>query len=241
MRILCIPDVHNKPWIFDEADKLLAEKKADCAVQIGDLLDDWGQEFAIEQYSRTLQRCIKFHKDHPDTVWIMGDHDFSYHHTEIPYKNSGHSKFVEGEVNTWLRQMERIGASQQIIHVIDGVIFTHAGLGMDWVKSLVPRGTHWEDDLEYVYNLVKSASTQELWEDVGPLWLRPQLYPTEMCPAKLQVVGHTPIEYPYEQNGVLSTDTFSTCRDGAPLGDQNFCIVDTETGLWQPTKEILHE
>ncbi len=39
MKVLVIPDVHLKPWMFDEAEKVSAEKY-DKIVCLGDLVDD---------------------------------------------------------------------------------------------------------------------------------------------------------------------------------------------------------
>ena len=41
MKVLIIPDVHLKPWIFDQAEDIMRDKGFDRAVFIGDLVDDW--------------------------------------------------------------------------------------------------------------------------------------------------------------------------------------------------------
>lgn len=40
MKVLIIPDVHLKPWMFRDAEMIFLEKKADRAICLGDLLDD---------------------------------------------------------------------------------------------------------------------------------------------------------------------------------------------------------
>jgi hypothetical protein len=45
----------------------------------------------------------------------------------------------------------------------------------------------------------------------------------------LHVVGHTPMEAITLCDNVLSTDVFSTYRDGTPIGSQKFVIVYTIT------------
>lgn len=232
-RVLAIGDVHLKTKIFDRADEILASGQADFAVQMGDLVDDWDEGFNLALYSRTLQRAIKFHKDHPDTLWCMGNHDFGYWHPEYGKRESGHSRFVEGEVATLLREMERRGAKQQIMHVVDGFIFTHAGLTLGWVQDRTPANSHWDNELDFVYNLVNDATPEELWEENSPLWVRPQEVHYVMYPAPLQVVGHTPVKTVGEDNGVLSTDTFSTYSNGTPFGDGSFAIIDTKGGKWE--------
>ena len=43
MKVLVIPDVHLKPWMFEQAAVLMREKKADRAVCLMDITDDWGK------------------------------------------------------------------------------------------------------------------------------------------------------------------------------------------------------
>lgn len=54
MRVLVIPDIHLKPWIFDRTEKILRDGKADRAVCLMDMPDDWNMEFQIERYKETL-------------------------------------------------------------------------------------------------------------------------------------------------------------------------------------------
>lgn len=44
MRVLVIPDIHLKTWIFDCAEDILKDGKADRAVCLMDIPDDWGME-----------------------------------------------------------------------------------------------------------------------------------------------------------------------------------------------------
>lgn len=44
MKVLVIPDIHLKPWIFDRAEKIIKDGKADRAVCLMDIPDDWNME-----------------------------------------------------------------------------------------------------------------------------------------------------------------------------------------------------
>ena len=44
-----------------------------------------------------------------------------------------------------------------------------------------------------------------------------------------QVVGHTPVEKIAEKNGFISTDVFSTYRDGTQIGESAMIVVDSLT------------
>lgn len=239
--VLPIPDVHLKPKIFDKAEKILTLGQADFAIQMGDLTDDWGEEFNIGLYTRTLQRAIKFQKDFPSTLWILSNHDYGYWHANMGVRESGHSKFVEGEVLTFLNELERHGGKQKIIHIVDDCIFTHAGLTQSWALrqlQLVGYDSSTKiPDNGTLSTIVNFASSSELWQENSPIWARPQIDDYVMYPAKLQIVGHTPVKTPEEKHGVLSTDTHSTYSNGAPFGDDKFVIVDTETGEWEVVEE----
>ena len=69
MKVLVIPDVHLKPWLFDRASEILNMKKADRAVCLMDIADDWNKQFQTELYRETYDRAVKFAQDHPDTLW----------------------------------------------------------------------------------------------------------------------------------------------------------------------------
>lgn len=240
MRCLILPDVHLKPGIFDRADKILASGQADFAIQMGDLVDDWGQEFNVALYDRTMQRVLKFHRDHPNTLWCRGNHDFGYAYPDKGVRESGHSRFQEGIMGTYLREMERIGAKQKVMHLLGGVIFTHAGLTADWAcrrfekVGYAPGVKPSEANLVHIVN---HASPEELWQEDSPIWARPQHDEYIMWGDYLHVVGHTPVRHPTQEDDVLSTDLFSTYRDGTPFGDEKFVIIDTTTKDWRIAEE----
>ena len=63
MKVLVIPDVHLKPWMFEQAAVLMREKKADRAVCLMDIPDDWGKEYDIALYEQTYDAAIDFAKE----------------------------------------------------------------------------------------------------------------------------------------------------------------------------------
>ena len=76
-RVLVIPDVHLKPWIFDMADRV-DENSYDDIVILGDLVDDWGKGNDLDAYNETLDRAAEFGKEHDQSLWCYGNHDVSY-------------------------------------------------------------------------------------------------------------------------------------------------------------------
>ena len=96
MKILVIPDVHLKPFMFDQAAQLLKKGEADRAVCLMDIADDWGKQYEIYLYVQTYDAAIRFAKEFPDTLWCYGNHDLSY-----PWqcKESGYSPIAPRQSN----------------------------------------------------------------------------------------------------------------------------------------------
>ena len=78
MKVLVIPDVHLKPWMFRQAADFVRMGKAERAVCLMDIPDDWGREYDIELYEETYDEAIRFATEFPDTAWCYGNHDLSY-------------------------------------------------------------------------------------------------------------------------------------------------------------------
>lgn len=239
-RVLCIPDVHLKPRMFDQAHRILANAEADFAVQLGDMADDWGMEFAEALYEDTIEAAIEFQKKHRRTLWCMGNHDFGYYHPEqYGRRESGHSRSMEQPMERLIKRMRRARIKQEIVHLVDNVVFCHAGLSSTWVRDIKQaNGCDGYHSLAELVSLINAATPTQLWREDSPIWYRPQYSKIAPWSVRLQVVGHTPVSRPIEKGQVLSTDTFSTDSYGNPLGNNRFVIVDTVSAIW---KEVASE
>ena len=78
MKVLVIPDVHLKPWMFQRASELMKEIKADREVCLMDIADDWRKQFNLDLYVQTYDATIAFAKEYPETLWCYGNHDICY-------------------------------------------------------------------------------------------------------------------------------------------------------------------
>lgn len=144
-KVLVIPDIHLKPIMFERAAKILDSSQADFAVQLGDIFDDWGQEFNYRLYDMTTDKAIEFHKKYPKTLWCMGNHDFGYYLPEYGRRETGHSKMQEDTMADNVARMVGAGIEQKTIHVADNVIFSHAGLIANLGASTrQPLGNVWQ-------------------------------------------------------------------------------------------------
>ena len=120
-----------------------------------------------------------------------------------------------------------------IMHRIDNVLFSHGGLTADFLNWL--NKDLLDADIEEVIAAVNDAPHDYLWNDESPLWFRPQYETREIFRADIykQVVGHTPVERIFEKDGIISTDVFSTYRDGRQIGESAMMVIDSETGKYE--------
>lgn len=229
-KVLVIPDVHLKPWIFGRAAQLAGEY--DVAIALGDLVDDWGMQGDRDAYAETIEAAKAFAARNDSSLWCYGNHDYCYlHHDEGVY-NTGFSDELKHSVKAMLRGLEDVvGERFKIIHEIDGVLFSHGGVSnayLDKVRDRLGEDLTLEECVEFTNEV---ASSTVLWRDESPLWFRPTSAPPEQSSVEgvHQVVGHTPVTAPTQIDDILITDTFSTYSNGRPIGTQTLVIYDTET------------
>ena len=229
-KVLVIPDVHLRTWMFERAARLAGG--CDAVVVLGDLVDDWGKEDDRNAYADTIAAAKEFAASHPESLWCYGNHDYCYLHHDEGLYNTGFSDELKYFVNARLRELEEVvGDRYKIIHDIDGVLFSHAGVGKGYFNSLRDRlggDLSLGECIEFTNEV---ASSTILWGDDSPLWYRPlqDSHDTAGIEGVPQVVGHTPVPKPTWADGILITDTFSVHPNGTPLGTQSFIIYDTET------------
>ena len=231
MKILVIPDVHLKPWMFERASELIKENNAQRAVCLMDIADDWRQQYNLDLYIQTYDAAIQFAKDFPDTLWCYGNHDLSYLWQK---KESGYSPIAPRIVCEKLRILrESLPDERQLnyLHRIDNVLFSHGGLSGEFVMEYVP-AAYYNNDADAVIETINGFGPAEMWQDLSPVWYRPQYCAGEMYGSGnlLQAVGHTPVKAIAREGNVISCDVFSTDSNREPLGTQKFPVIDTVTG-----------
>ena len=229
MKVLVIPDVHLKPWMFDAATSVMKSSKVDRAVCLMDIPDEWGQEANLDLYMQTFDSAIRFQESYPDTLWSYGNHDLSYIWIQ---QESGFSLLAIQTVNEGLKKLANAlpdESQMAYIHRIDNVLFLHGGLTDPFVKYYASDIDY--DDVDAVVERINSLGCAEMWDDASPIWYRPQVYVEKMYKQDelLQVVGHTPVEEISMDWNLISCDVFSTYRDRSPIGTEEFLLIDTQT------------
>lgn len=169
MKIIVIPDVHLKPWMFERASVLMDEEKLDGAVCLMDLPDDWGHGKDFDLYIETYDAASRFAAAYPETKWCWGNHDLSY---KWGLDQSGYSSAMQPTVRGLQgRMVDLLPAGNPIRYVqrIGSVIFSHGGLSDLYVREAVPsiKG----NDVDGVIDRVNSRGARYLWNDESPIWL----------------------------------------------------------------------
>ena len=234
MKILVIPDIHLKPWMFDRASDILASGRAERAVCLMDMPDDWNEQYNIALYIRTFESAMSFARRFPETLWCWGNHDLSY---PWFFYESGYSLLAARVVRDELEEFRACLADESrlaYIHRIDDVLFMHGGLTESFVRKITPE-VHYNaahgDYTDAVIEAVNSFGSEYMWQDDSPLWYRPQLHGGRMFLQEqiLQVVGHTPVRSIQKNGNVISCDVFSNDSKGRQYGSREFLLIDTET------------
>ena len=235
-KILVIPDVHLRDWMFDEADRLMRENEIEQAVCLGDLVDDWDMQLNRKAYEAVFEKVFAFDEKHPNTLWCYGNHDVSYIWHKL---ETGYSPYQEALVERNVAEMrDRMGDRLQYAHSVGKCLFTHAGITWEFLDNLRFRGfkVRGIKSLEDVRDMVNQCGMIELWKDESPLWARPT-YEDNFRVFEdyqvFQVTGHTPVQSIYMNRGrnLLFCDVFSTYPNGKPIGTEQFPVVTSE-GEW---------
>lgn len=228
MRIIVIPDVHLKPFLFTRTAEILKRKQADRAVCLMDIADDWNKQYRIEEYACTYDAAIDFAKRFPETLWCYGNHDLCY---VLDQRETGYSQAARYTVLKKLNVLQDVLGDNQIrfVQKVDNVLFSHGGVSEYFVERNIPNLSK-TTDLDYTVETINALDPMEMWRDDSPIWMRPQ-YGGRMYRESdvLQVVGHTPVKSNYRDGSVISTDTFSTYSDLTPIGNAKQLLIDTDT------------
>ena len=164
MKVLVIPDVHLKPWMFERAEEIMKKKMAERAVCLMDIPDDWNQEYNLELYRDTFDAAIAFAKRYPDTLWCYGNHDLSY------LWNKSESGYSPAAAYTVAKKLDELACALperneiRYVQKIDQVLFCHGGILDYFVRNAVPEASY--DDVDEVVRSLNGLSWEYMWSDV---------------------------------------------------------------------------
>ena len=237
MKVLVIPDIHLKSFIFTRAAELLRGGLAEKAVCLMDIPDDWGQQNNLDLYIQTFETAKEFAREFPQNLWCYGNHDVCYLWNR---RESGYSEAAAWIVKRQLSELADIIPAGQLsfVHRIDRVLFSHGGLAAEFVREHVPEEDYRNADR--VLEIINRLGPEKMWRDNSPIWFRPfnggKCYTPGEDGDCLQVAGHTPLPRIGRKKDLVVLDTFSTDRERRPVSTQEYLLVDTETLEWSGVK-----
>lgn len=246
MKILIIPDVHLKPWMFTDADKKISELHPDRTLCLGDLVDDWGCQDNSDIYRETLNVAYEFQQNHSDTLWCFGNHDLAYL-WNVWVSGTANDEKVRAAARDGLKKLYNSMPAENLayVHRIDDVLFSHAGISRMFVREHFALADY--EKVDRIIDGINNLRMEDMWNDDSPIWLRPQgqyaHFPINMYKSRtfLQVVGHSPMKEITREKNILSCDVFSTYRDRTPYGSHEFCLLDTESWNWKGLPAGQHD
>lgn len=246
---LVIPDVHNK-WALMEpvANGIMDSGAVSRVVFLGDLVNDWdcspGQE--IESLERLTEWVLDTRKSIPVDV-LLGNHDLPYfiesdkEVREVIKYSPGFLMENRPLVGSMLREELR-PIIATTIDTQDGrtAVATHAGVHHEWLDLACgqPSESLSKDEAVKVINQMMTNKRWGMLMSCGrerggfdkyssPLWAGASeinLYGA----FDYQLVGHTPslARSSARTNGreVVYLDTWSTYRNGNPIGDRSLHV-----------------
>ncbi len=237
-KVLVIPDIHLKPWMFKKADKLMSSGKFDISVILGDIPDDWGQKYNDILYKETFAAVISYIQKYPETLFCYGNHEMAYVWDEYA---SGKSYPMNEIVLSGLNNIEQILGKNKcrFVHKVDNAIFSHAGIMSRFIDRYIPDNRVMNEEREMrTIDIINKMRRKDLWIDDSPLWARVLDENYDICFENcLQVTGHTPVKTIVKKSNIIIVDLFSRYSNGAPIGIERFVCVDTISKTYEIVEE----
>lgn len=254
MKVLCVGDIHAKPWVVHAVEKL--KDDYDRIIFLGDYVDDWSVPPELS-YDALKSVCEFYAANKSKVIMLRGNHDFSeyYGYRKREFACSGlnyatyklcaplYDKYWKEMVSVWTIPGNPDDPQTDYW-------FSHAGITSGWYKE-------WSEYWDGLSSEQKAKSslldTEELFSQAGmsrggaslnpsPIWAdREELVRSPKAFIN-QVVGHTPGKtvtcHEFKngdgsKNRLFFCDTFSTYSNGMPYGDDSCLSLDTVTGEWE--------
>ena len=253
MKILVLPDIHGRDFWRKPCENI---DKYDKVVFLGDYLDPYDfEEISVETAIDTFKDILRFAKDNPKVVILLGNHDcpyFSPTYYGFSSYHCRHSRQFHDTISGIFKEHED---QFKIAHSEGNILFTHAGCVSHWLSFAF--GEKYDDEIELnelcdgLNSLTKDASGLNrlymissirggydpfgscLWADRSELyWDTTAILNEEARQYAIfkvnQVFGHT-LQAFYDKNGDVKFGDCSEFRNCKMLDNAHAYELDTET------------
>ena len=193
MKTIVLGDTHGRN-IWKE---IVFQEKADRVIFIGDYFDSFDIGPAEQMFN--FREIIDFkEKGECEVILLIGNHDFHYYPGGETY--SGYKAGVAPAIRQILQENNH---HLQMCYQLDNILFTHAGIGHDWltyqnkyesgpIADFVNDIWKYQPNRFMFYGIDQYGNTKTQ----TPIWIRPQALmagnrDTFLKTDYIQVVGHT--------------------------------------------------
>lgn len=196
-KILILGDIHGKTIWRD----IISKENPDKIIFLGDYVSTHSKNITNEQQISNLKDILDYKKENSNKVVLLrGNHDMQflgYHWAEC----SGYNRTVSKEM---IKLKTRFLDSTKWLHIIDNIVFSHAGVSKVWLQNVCGKDISIEQSLIKINNTRPSEifgfTPEDYFDMTGtsktqPLtWIRPGTLEDCNIEGYDQVIGHTPVE-----------------------------------------------
>lgn len=228
-KILVLGDIHgHTSW-----EPIVKKEDFDKVVFLGDYLDSF-TVLPID-IARNFAHILNYKASMGDKcVLCYGNHDHSYWNGErcSGYKYQGYVNYMPLLEDAFNENMF------EIVHIEDDILFSHAGVSGYWLKEVAGFQDVRDITFEKIKELCPVAgldilnwNTAQGYDGYGntisqsPIWIRPQSLLKSKIDGYRQIVGHTNMGTPVEEQGLyfndLLPDYYIIIEDGVIKFKQN--------------------
>ena len=200
-KILIFPDIHGRTF-WQSVDP----KNYDLIIFLGDYVDPYPQEgITPEMALENLNNLVKFKELHPNTVFLIGNHDMPYINNEYASLFSYKDRFDFKNFNAIEELINKLNS--QLIYKIDKYLFSHAGFNNKFdkhIKHQVEKEISIRDLARVsFYRGGRDSFGSNLWSDI-----REHLnsYPNKYLSKVIQIFGHTQLNGAIHHNNWYCLD-----------------------------------
>lgn len=203
MRTLVLGDIHgHSAW-----KSIVNNEEYDNVVFLGDYLDAF--RVIPEDIADNLLDIIKFKEKMGDKCRLCyGNHDHSYWNSERCSGYNWHGRYLYMPL---LEDMFKEGMID-LIYIQDDIIFSHAGVSDYWLKKVTMLDDVREVNFDSVlldslnWNMLTGYDGYGNTISQSPIWIRPQSLLKSKVDGYRQIVGHTNMRTPVEEQGLYFND-----------------------------------
>jgi hypothetical protein len=199
MKTIVIGDIHGRSTWKD----IVTQEQPDRVIFIGDYFDSFDIGSADQQFN--FKDIITFKENNEcEVILLIGNHDFHYYPGGETY--SGYQRGAAPAIRQLLEENKH---HLQMCYQLDNILFTHAGIGWDWLsyQNRYEPGIDSDTIADFVNAIWEYQPNRFMFCGIDqygnsktqtPIWIRPQALmvgnkDTFLKEEYIQVVGHTQV------------------------------------------------